>query len=52
MGLEGKLNGQQASKKWENLKRKYKVSNVVLLKSLTISILVIYFLNMFYIYSC
>ncbi|CAM4560706.1 unnamed protein product [Leuciscus chuanchicus] len=24
MGLEGKLNGQQASKKWENLKRKYK----------------------------
>ena len=32
IGLEGKLTGQQAAKKWENLKQKYKVCDVRLRK--------------------
>ena len=32
MGLEGKVTGQQAAKKWENLKQKYKVCDVLLKK--------------------
>lgn len=32
MGLEGRVTGQQASKKWENLKQRYKVCGDVLKK--------------------
>ncbi len=32
MGLEGRVTGQQASKKWENLKQRYKVCDVLLKK--------------------